>query len=229
MSKARLLGAVQELDLGSARELLRARPSLITIVDRQGRNLLQMACSVSTSTVRVSRSAQTRVVNFLLDQGFEIDAPVGRDKCTALFFAVARARNPRLVELLLDRGARVESAPGGGLFAAGWWDDTESLDLLIRAGARIDVEVGVTPFLACWCWKKFKAAKWLADNGANVNYRDARGWTALRHGVEKAFDSALLKWLVKHGASPDIADREGMSARLKAAGKRDKRFLAALS
>ena len=228
MSKARLLEAVQELDLGSARELLRARPSLITIVDRQGRNLLQLACCVSTSKLRVARSAQTRVVNFLLDQGVEIDAPVGRDQCTALFFAVARARNPRLVTLLLDRGAKVKLAPGGGLFAAGWWDDTENLELLLRAGAEIDVEVGVTPFLACWCWKKFKAAKFLASEGANVNYQDARGRTALHHGVEKEFDSALLKWLVIHGASPDIADREGISARLKAARKRDKRFLAAL-
>src|SRR5262249_15582512 len=146
----------------------------------------------------------------------------------ALFFAVARARNPLLVRRLLERGAKVERAPGGGLFAAGWWDDTENLKLLLRAGAQIDVEVGVTPFLACWCWKKFKAAKFLAENGANVNYRDAKGWTALRHGVEKEFNSAWLKWLVNHGASPDIADREGISARHKAARKRDKRFLAAL-
>jgi ankyrin repeat protein len=99
---------------------------------------------------------------------------------------------------------------------------------LLRAGAQIDVVVGVTPFLACWCWKKFKAAKVLAENGANVNFRDAKGWTALRHGVEKQFDVALLKWLVAHGASPDIADREGISARIQAARKRDKRFLAAL-
>jgi ankyrin repeat protein len=229
MSKARLLEAVQELDLGSVRELLRARPSLITIVDRQGRNLLQLACCVSTSKLHVSRSTQTHVVNFLLDQGFEIDAPVGRDRCTALFFAVARARNPLLVTRLLDRGAKAALAPGGGLFAAGWWDDIENLELLLQAGAQIDVEVGVTPFLACWCWKKFKAAKFLVEKGANVNYRDARGWTALRHGVEKEFDAAWLKWLVKRGASPDIADREGISARLKAARKRDKRFLAALS
>jgi len=220
---------VQELDLGSARELLRARPSLITIADRQGRNLLQLACCVSTSKLRASRSAQTRVVNFLLDQGFEIDAPVGRDTCTALFCAVARARNPLLVTLLLDRGAKVQVAPGGGLCAAGWWDDTENLQLLLRAGAQIDVEIGVTPFLACWCWKKFNAATLLVEKGANVNYSDTRGWTALRHGVEKAFDPALLKWLVKHGASPDIADREGISARLKAARTRDKRLLAALS
>jgi hypothetical protein len=46
--------------------------------------------------------------------------------------------------------------------------------------------------------------------------------------VEKEFDPALLKWLVQHGASPDIEDREGVTARLRASRKRDKSFLAAL-
>jgi hypothetical protein len=115
-----------------------------------------------------------------------------------------------------------------GLFAAGWWDDTANLELLIHAGARIDIVVGVTPFLASWCWKKFKAAKLPALNGANVNFRDDKGRTALHHGVEKEFDPSVLRWLVNHGASPEIKDREGMSARLRASRKRDKRFLAAL-
>ena len=86
----------------------------------------------------------------------------------------------------------------------------------------------MTPFLACWGWKRFKAAKALALKGANVNVQDKRGRTALHIGIEKEFDPALLKWLVKHGASPDIADREGVTARLKASRKRNKKFLAAL-
>jgi len=220
---------VQHLDLGETRALLSAKPSLVSVTDRQGRNLLQLACSVSWSKLGVTQSAQARFVHFLLDRAFAIDAPVGRDKCTALFFAVARARNPVLVKFLLDRGAKVASAPGGGLFAAGWWDDTASLDLLIGAGARIDIVVGITPFLASWCWKRFEAAKFLALKGADVNYQDRKGRTALHYGVEKEFDPALLKWLVKHGASPDVEDREGVSARLRASRKRDKRFLAALT
>ena len=48
----------------------------------------------------------------------------------------------------------------------------------------------------------------LALSGANVNYQDSKGKTALHHGVEKEFEPALLTWLVEHGASPDIEDRE---------------------
>jgi ankyrin repeat protein len=103
------------------------------------------------------------------------------------------------------------------------------LDLLIRSGAPIDVVGGETPFLACWKWRKFKAAKFLARKGADVNFQDAKGKTALHHGVQKEFDPSLLTWLVRHGASPDIKDSEGVSARIRASRKRDKRFLEALS
>lgn len=229
MSKTRILESVRTLDLDAVRALLDAQPSLLHATDRQGRGLLHMACSTPAAELTVPPATAGRLVALLLDRGLPIDEPVGRDACTPLFFAVARARSPALVRLLLARGAKPSAAPGGGLFAAGWWEDLENLDLLIRAGAPLEVVVGVTPFLACWCWRRFAAARFLARKGANVNYQDAKGRTALHHGVEKAFDPALLAWLVRHGASPDVEDREGRSPRAQAARKRDKRFAAALS
>jgi ankyrin repeat protein len=229
VSKTAIIAAVDRLDLTATRHLLRATPSLCSVTDRQGRNLLHLACSVPPVKRGTSGTAQCRMAGFLLDEGFEIDLPMGRDKCTPLFFAVARARNLNLVKLLLERGAAVSAAPGGGLYAAGWWQDLKILDALLKAGAQIDVVVGVTPFLACWGWKRFDAAKFLATKGADVNFRDRRGKTALHHGVEKEFDPALLKWLIGHGASADVEDGEGVSPRLRASRKRDKRYLAALT
>jgi ankyrin repeat protein len=233
MSKTRIIQAVTNLDLESTEALLKVEPSLLNVTDRQGRNLLHLACSVSCEKLKKPKAGSARMVSFLLDRGLEIDSPVGRDACTALFLAVARARNPTLLELLIKRGAKVTAAPGGGLFAAGWWEDIENLDLLIRAGAQIDIVVTEgtqtgTPFLACWCLKRFEAAKFLALKGANVNFQDQKGRTALHHGIDKEFDPTLLKWLVRHGASPDIEDHDGVSARLKALRKRDKRFHEAL-
>jgi ankyrin repeat protein len=228
MSKARIIEAAKALDLETIKDLADVNPSLLTITDRLGRNLLHLACSVDCEELGLPEAVSARVVNFLLDRGLDIESPHGRDKCTVLFFAVARGRNTTLIKLLLKRGAKVAAAPGGGLFAAGWWDDVEDLKLLLDAGAPIDNVAGVTPFLACWCWKRFAAAKYLAARGANVNYQDKKGWTALHHGIDKEFDPALLTWLVEHGASPDIEDRGHVSARLKASRKRDKRFLAAL-
>jgi ankyrin repeat protein len=228
MSKAAIIEAVRTLDLPAARRLLEAKPALLATTNSEGRNLLHLASAVSLDDLRLSSRSQVQFVSFLLDRGFEIDLPVGRDKCTPLFFAVARARNPALVKFLLGRGAKPSNAPGGGLFAAGWWDDVSSLKLLIGAGATVDVVVGITPFLASWCWKRFAAAKALALNGADVNYQDAKGRTALHHGIEKAFDPSLLAWLVKHGASPDVPDRQGVTARARASRKRDQRFFEAL-
>lgn len=227
MSKTRIIEAVRNLDLESTKELLSAKPSLLNATDRQGRNLLHLACSASCTNLKVPEAVSARMVNFLLDSGLDVESPVlvGRcDICTAIWFAVARGRNPTLVKLLIKRGAKPT-----GLYAAGWYEDIELLDLLIRAGATIDVVGGVTPFLACWCWRKFEAAKYLARKGADVNFQDSKGKTALHYGVEKEFDPALLRFLVRSGASPDIKDRDGVSPRMRASRKRDKRFFEALA
>lgn len=229
MSKTRVIEAVKRLDLATVADLLDANPELLGVKNRQGRNLLHLACSAYHKELKVSPARATRLAGFLLDRGMDIEelGMSGRDPCPPLFFAVAFGRNAALVRFLLARGARIEAVPGGGLFAAAWWNDTAILDLLLGAGAPIDVVVGVTPFLAAWCWKNFDAAKLLARRGANVNFQDGRGKTALHHGVEKEYDPSLLRWLVRHGASPDLKDRDGVSPRMRASRKRNKRFAAA--
>lgn len=229
MSKSAIIAAAKELDLDTTRRLLAERPELLEAADRSGQNLLHLACAASPEGLGITAPAQTRYVRYLLDQGLGIDTPVGRDACTPLFFAVARARNLHLVKELIDRGADVNAAPGGGLFAAGWWADIPILKQLIRAGAELEVVVGVTPFLATWCWQKFDAAKTLVLAGANVNFQDPKGRTALHHGLEKNFEPELLSWLVNHGGSTDIRDDSGTSALERASRKRDKRYISALS
>jgi uncharacterized protein len=225
MSKTRLIEAVKKLDLDETRRILEAKPELLKVWNDQGRNLLHLACGANPKKLGKPESAGVRLVAHLIDAGLDIEEEGGSssDLCKPIWFATAHGRNAAVVKLLLKRGAQPT-----GLYAAGWWDDVHILKLLIDAGADKEVVVGVTPFLACWGWKRFKAAKVLALKGANVNVRDKRGRTALHIGVEKEFDPALLRWLVKHGASPDIPDREGITARVKASRKRNKRFLDAL-
>jgi ankyrin repeat protein len=226
MSKTRIIESVKNLDLETTAELLDSNPSLLNVKNHQGRNLLHLACSASCTKLVLSEGAAARMVKFLLDRGMDIEeeGSSGRDPCKPIWFAVAFGRNKTVVKLLIRRGA----VPTG-LFAAGWWEDIEILGLLIGAGAPIDVVVGVTPFLACWCWRRFSAAKFLALKGADVNYQNQRGKTALHYGIERKFDPDLLKWLVKHGASADIKDHDGVSPKEMASRKRDKRFLAALA
>ena len=225
MSKTRLFEAVKHLDLQETRAILDAKPALLTARNEQGRNLLHLACSVDCRKLNKPDATAARLVGFLLERGLDIEEEggAGADLCKPIWFATAKGRNKPLVKLLLDRGATPT-----GLYAAGWWEDIDILNLLVDAGADLEVIVGVTPFLACWGWRRFKAAKALAVRGANVNAQDQRGRTALHVGIEKEFDPGHLQWLVKHGASPDIPDRDGVTARLKASRKRNKKFLAAL-
>jgi ankyrin repeat protein len=226
-SKTGVIDAVKSLDVDAVAAILDADPKLLSATGPGDRTLLHLACAVRTSSAK-ARDLQVRLAALLLDRGLAIDAPYGRDKCTALFEAVARARNIDLVRFLLKRGADVHTAPGGGLFAAAWWQDLEILDVLLDAGADPEVVVGVTPFLAAWGWKRFDAAKHLARRGADVNYQDRKQRTALHIALEKEFDPSVIEWLVRHGASPDIEDEAGVSARVKASRKRNPKFLAAI-
>src|SRR5687767_6736168 len=126
MSKTAIIDAVRRLDLNEVKRLLESKSSLLTVTDRQGRNLLHLACYVPPFKRKVTERQQVRFVEFLLDRGLEIDVPFGRDAVTPLFAAIAGARNTALSRFLIERGAQVASAPGGGLFAAGWWDDVEN-------------------------------------------------------------------------------------------------------
>lgn len=227
-----MIEAVKQLDVDAVRELLAREPGLLSVTDRRGFNLLHLVCCVPCADLGIAETQSAKMVTLLLDHGIDLESklPPEQDRCTALFFAVARGRNATLIKLLLKRGAKVQNAPGGGLFAAAWYDDVRNLDLLVKAGAKIDVVVGVTPFLAAWTWKKFEAARFLVTRGADVNFADPKsGRTALHYGVEKEFDPAQLAWLVGHGASPDIKDKSSVSARDRASRKRDKRWLDALA
>lgn len=227
MSRARILEAVRNLDLGATRELLQRDAALAGVKDRSGRNLLHLACSASCKNLGVSESSSARMVELLLGSGLDVESTLVTDgyPCNSVWFAVARGRNATLVELLVKRGATPR-----GLFAAGWHDDIKMVNLLIGLGAAVDEQAeDETPFLHCWKNGRFRAARVLVKRGADVNFQDSTGKTALHYGVRKAFDPALLKGLVRSGASPDVEDGQGVSARLLASRKRDKRFLKALS
>ncbi len=227
MSKTRIIDCVRKLDCESTKKLLDAKPELLTIIDSSRRNLLHLAASADCRKLKLPEAAAVRMVDLLLNRGLDIESPYGRDGVTVLFCAVARGRNTTLLKRLLRRGAKAANAPGGGLFAAGWWNDVEDLDLLLRAGSPIDAVVGITPFLSCWLWKQFDAAKHLALKGANVNFQNPKnGKTALHYGVEREYDPDLLRFLVKHGASPDIQDHDEVTARQRASRKRGRKFAA---
>jgi hypothetical protein len=79
MSKTRLFEAVKTLDLDADEENPRGQARAAEGLERSGRNLLHMACSVDCTETRQARSASAANGGFLLDAGFDLEekaAPV---------------------------------------------------------------------------------------------------------------------------------------------------------
>jgi ankyrin repeat protein len=226
MSKARLFEAARSLDLGAIRRELATKPALLSATDPQGRNLLLVVCSVDPKTLGLPASRSVQLAEHLLDAGLDVESTKWAEgyPCTAAWFAAAKAKSTKLVELLVRRGAKPR-----GLFAAGWNNDLAMLELLIDLGAEVDEQFeGETPVLHCWKNKRFKPAEFLLRAGADVNFRDPKGMSALHYALDRLYDPAMIKLLVKHGASPAIVDGDGVSATEKAARKRNPAYRAAL-
>ena len=72
------------------------------------------------------------------------------------------------------------------MFALVYADDLASAKLLRRHGARIDeVFDGETPLIYAMRHRRARFAKWLLSQGANPNFSDGRGLTALHHAVRR--------------------------------------------
>lgn len=122
---------------------------------------------------------------------------------------MARGRNLTLARYLLGRGAD----PNHCLWAASFRDDVPAIRLLVGAGADVDpVAEDETPFLAAVKTSHFRAAKALLELGADPDFQDSRGMTALHYMLKKGSDERHLRMVASHGARGDIANRDGQTA-----------------
>ncbi len=74
------------------------------------------------------------------------------------------------------------------------------------------VAEGHTPFLGAVQWSRFRGAKTLLELGANVDYQDSTGMTALHYMLKKNSDERHFRLLIQHGARGDICNADGLTA-----------------
>jgi ankyrin repeat protein len=126
----------------------------------------------------------------------------------------AKAGNRDTLRALLQKGANANDADGDGTTALHWAsyrNDPESVDLLIKAGAKVNskTDLGVTPL---WIASQNGGdavvrrllqgvVGQLAAKGANVNARGTRGQTALMWAVSQKH-AQVVTVLLSH--KPDI-------------------------
>ena len=220
MSKTRLFQSIKSLDREAVADLLEADPELKRVKDERGRNTLHFLCSLPGADKGRERSLD--LAQYLLDLGFDINEAAfveGPFKATPLWYAISRGRNLPLAKLLLKKG----STPEYCLWSAGFHDDVEAIDLLIKHGARVDpVAEDETPFLGAIKWSHFAAAERLLRHGANVNFRNSKGMTALHFLLKKNSDRKYVELLLRHGADPTLENAEGIRPLDMVAKRRDK-------
>lgn len=64
----------------------------------------------------------------------------------------------------------------------------------------------------------FEVVKMLVNNGANVNYQNRRGETALMFAVINPYHTDITQYLLQHGANVNLIDNDGETALDKALG-----------
>lgn len=148
----------------------------------------------------------------LLAAGIDVDREAfseGNWKATPLWYTVARGENLLLTKYLLGRGASPEHC----LWAAAYRDNLPSIKVLIDHGACIDaVAEDETPLLAAVKSSRFRAAEYLLRRGANPDFQDSRGMTALHYMLRKASPEQYFRIFIKYGARGDLPNQKGVTA-----------------
>ena len=223
-SRTKLVEAVRDLRATDVAALLRASPGLLAWRDERGRNLLHVCCGVNAEGRRLAPRDAVRTADVLLAAGLDLNREAFREgtwRATPLWYAIARGRNLPLAKHLLSRGAD----PNHCLWAAGFNDDVAAIRLLLARGADVDpVAEDETPFLAAVKTSHFGSARVLLEHGADPDFRDSRGMTALHYMLKKSSAPEHFAMLARHGARGDVANGDGATASALLARKRDPRL-----
>jgi uncharacterized protein len=227
VSRTRLFAAIKALDVPTVDRLLQARPDLLRAVDDRRRSPLHFLCGLTADPKTSARALA--LAGRLLDGGLDVNAPAfveGIFQATPLWYAIARGRNLPLARFLLKRG----STPENALWAAAFAEDVAAIDLLVRSGASLDpVTEDETPFLTAIKWSRFVGAERMLHHGANVNFQNSKGLTALHLVLKKNSDRRHVEMLLRYGADPTLRSRDGKSPLDLVRNRRDKTVFTLLS
>jgi hypothetical protein len=247
MSKTALIEALKAFDVATVKQTLANDSSLVKWRSPQGFDLLQFCCSRCTVDRPQAAAAQLRMAKWLIGHGFDPfvihTTKVGEDgepnaaQLPLVFFSVARAQNNALTRYFLKLGVQPSA-----LFAAAWWGNAAIIGDLVAHGENVNRHVGATalhmavavlergingkPALAK---QRLACLTALLKHGADPTLADDGGETPLHLALEKGYDVAVLRLLIRYGADPDQPNRKGRSVRDIASRKKDKRYYNALA
>ncbi|MEM7247085.1 MAG: ankyrin repeat domain-containing protein [Acidobacteriota bacterium] len=193
-----LLRAVEVRAMNVARVLLEAGASpQLELTQYFPRQPLHRAIDLDSS----------ELVDLLLDHGASIDAETSHG-ATALQLAVLYRRDG-LARRLIEAGAHVDPFTQRAL------GDPGALEWLTETNTHFLGSQGLLHL--AYHHRRLDLARWLLDQGLDVDLPDRWGQTAL-HLAVSARDLEMVVFLLSHGARVDLADHSGRTALHVAAG-----------
>ena len=225
VSKTRLTEWVKAFRADDVAAGLDESPDLLSVRDQKNRNWLHLCAGVDVMKKRgLDVDDSVRLAGVLLDRGLDVNDAAFKEGtwcATALWYAVGRGRNLALAEFLLDQG----STPEHCLWAASFNEDVDMIELLVERGAPLEaIAERETPLLGAVKWSRFKGAGALLAAGADPDFKDEKGMTALHYMLKKGTEAVSFERFVEAGARGDIPGPDGRTAIEILSRKRDSRF-----
>ncbi len=225
----RFIKAIKNLALPEIVALLQKEPKWLTWTEQDGKNGLHYLCGAEIAKHPQKADTSLEILKLLLQSGMDINAvhQISDGGCsifpaTPLWYAYTRGRNEVLYTYLLKSGADPEHC----MFAIAWYDDAGAAQLFKQYGARIDSPLDPqSPLLASYQWRKFNVAEWFLQNGANVDFADEKGNTALWYAVKKKYKEEQIGVLLRFGADIGKENTEGISPKRLAEMNHQKKIL----
>ena len=224
----KFIQAVKDLDQDIVEELLQKNPAWAQWENDDGKNALHYLCGINILNDAEKGKVSLKLLKLLLNTGMDINSihrikeGCGFFPATPLWYAYTRGRNKKIYTWLLANGAN----PDNCMFAIAWYDDKEAAALFKKHGAGIEDRAdGVTPFVSAFLWKKYQAALWFLENGADVDAADNNGNTSLYYAVKRKLKPEQIDLLLKFGADINKENQEAISPKKLAEQNRQRNIL----
>ena len=174
---------------------------------------------MKSEIINVVKSNDYNKTKELLEKGADINAKDERDR-TLLMIAVYN-NNYEISKLLIEKGADIneqDDMKNNPFLYSGAEGQLDILKLLAKAGAdtKITNRYGGVAVIPASERGHTETVKYLLENtDINVNHVNNLGWTALLEAIilgdggRKHIE--ITELLLKHGADPNIADRNGVT------------------
>jgi hypothetical protein len=221
----KFITSVTTLNANAVKEFLND-PKWISWSEPTGKNALHYLCGIPNLS-NGEKESSLKTLKLLLKSGMDIDSihlikdEGGGFPATPLWYAYTRGRNEKLYKYLLKQRAN----PDHCWWAISWYDDVEAGKLWLKHGAKIDARPTLDDlFVGTFAWKRYNFAKWLLDQGADINAFGPNASNALTLAVKRK-DEDAIKFLRHHNADPNLKNNQGISARSIAESKGPRRLL----